>query len=502
LPDAKGVAVRRLSIAAAVLAVAIAVPFAIGSSHREAPNIMLDPTADNTDTYAFTARDAPGALTIAAAWIPFEDPAGGPNFYRFDDRARYYTNIDNDGDGVFDIRYLFLFETHVRNRESFLYAAPQVTSFDDPELNVFQTYDLIREEYAGGRLVRTSTLGRDLPVAPSNVGPKTMPDYSALAEEAIVTLEDGTKVFAGQRDDPFFADLGAIFDAINLRVGTGNEGGGKDDLAGYAVHVTVLQIPEEGVTKNGARVDSPDGANAVVGVWSSTERRRLEVTNANFDEDRATGPGRDHDEDEQAGEDDAAEEGRAFVQVSRLGNPLVNEVIVPFGMKDEFNRTQPSEDAQRFGRFALNPEPARLLNVLFPGLNVAERDRTDIVAALLQGVEGLNRQSGKPVDTIKINLGTPPADTPNRFGVLANDLAGFPNGRRLEDDVVDIELRVIGGFLLGNTLPLGDGVDRNDKEFLATFPYLAEPDSGFDSTIKRFEDRHDPTPGDLNPPAP
>ena len=475
---------KKLSFAAAVLAVAVAVPLATGSSHREAPNIMLDPTADNTDTYAFTARDAPDKLTMVANWIPFEDPAGGPNFYRFDDRARYYTNIDNDGDGVFDIRYLFVFETEVRNRNSFLYAAPQVTSFDDPDLNVRQTYDLIRERYRKGKLVSAKTLARDLPVAPSNVGPKTMPNYTALAEEAVVELRDGTKVFAGQRDDPFFADLGAIFDAINLRVGTGNEGGGKDDLAGYAVHATVLQVPDRALAKKRKRVKSAHTDNAVVGVWSSTERRRLEVTNADFDQDGAGEPG------------------RRFVQVSRLGNPLVNEVVIPLGRKDEFNRTQPSEDAERFGEFVLNPELARLLNALFPGLNVPETNRTDIVAALLQGIEGLNRQTGMPVDTIKINLGTPPTDTPNRFGVLANDLAGFPNGRRLEDDVVDIELRVVGGFLLGNQLPLGDGVDRNDKEFLAEFPYLAEPDSGFDSTIKRFEPRHAPTPGDLNPPAP
>jgi hypothetical protein len=492
--------VKQLSIAAAVLAVAIAVPLAIGSSHREAPNLMLDPTADNTDTYAFTAKDAPDKLTMVAAWIPLEDPAGGPNFYRFDDRAHYYTNIDNDGDGVYDIRYLFVFKTEVRNRNSFLYAAPEVTSFDDPELNVVQTYDLIRERYKRGRLVSDRTLARDLPVAPSNVGPKTMPNYSALAEEAVVELDDGTKVFAGQRDDPFFVDLGATFDAINLRLGTGNEGAGKDDLAGYAVHATVLQVPERRVTKNKKPVESSDADNAVVGVWSSTERRRLEVTNADFDQGGSSARARDDDDDDDD-DDDEGRGDRGFVQVSRLGNPLVNEVVIPLGRKDEFNRTQPSEDAERFGEFALNPELARLLNALF-GLGVPETDRADIVLALLQGLEGVNRQSGKPVDTIKINLGTPPADTPNRFGVLANDLAGFPNGRRLEDDVVDIELRVVGGFLVGNQLGLGDGVDRNDKEFLPEFPYLAEPDSGFDSTIKRLESQHGPTPGDLNPPAP
>ncbi len=186
-----------------------------------------------------------------------------------------------------------------------------------------------------------------------------------------------------------------------------------------------------------------------------------------------------------------------FVQVSRLGNPLVNEVIIPLGRKDEFNRTTPDQDARRFGRFALNPELARILNTLYPGLNVPETDRDDIVTALLQGVPDLNRQvagaNAPAVDTIKINLGIAPTAAPNRFGVLAGDTGGFPNGRRLGDDVVDIELRVVGGFLKGNKLPLGDGVDQNDKPFLTQFPYLAEPTSGFDSQLKRREPAHPPT---------
>ncbi len=506
---------KRLAVAAAVTAGAIAVPLGIGSSHREAPNIALDPTADNTDVYAFTARDAPDALTIVANWIPFEDPAGGPNFYRFDDRARYYINVDNTGDGRADVRYRFTFRTRVRNPNTFLAALPQVTSINDPDLNITQTYDIVRETMRRGRIVRSTRVGRRLPVAPSNIGPKTMPNYSAIAAGAIRTMSGGGRVFAGQRDDPFFVDLGATFDAVNLRNGTGNAGGGKDDLAGYNVHSIVMQVPEAQVTRNRRAVAAPNASNAVVGVWSSTERRRLQVTNANFDQEVLANNSRGRTQRAQSRPERRAESrqmpastaqagrnGRPssdanFVQVSRLGNPLVNEVVIPLGRKDEFNRTTPDQDARRFGRFVVEPELARVLNALFPGLNIPERNRTDIVTALLQGVPDLNRQvagaNAPAVDTIKINLATPPAATPNRFGVLAGDVQGFPNGRRLEDDVVDIELRVVGGFLVGNQLPLGDGVDQNDKPFSATFPYVAEPDSGFEAELKRIEPPHAPT---------
>ncbi len=333
---------KKLAVAAAVTAGAIAVPLSIGSSHREAPNIMLDPTADNTDVYAFTAADRPNALTVVANWIPFEDPAGGPNFYRFDDRARYYINVDNTGDGRADIRYRFTFKTRIRNPNSFLAALPQVTSVDDPDLNITQRYDIVRETMRRGRVVRSTRVGRRLPVAPSNVGPKTMPDYTAVAAGAIRSMSGGGRVFAGQRDDPFFVDLGATFDAINLRNGTGNAGGGKDDLAGYNVHSIVMQIPEAQVTRNGRAVTAPDASNAVVGVWSSTERRRLEVTNANFDQEvlannsrgrtqsaRSRPERRTESRQTPASTAQARRNGKRssdanFVQVSRLGNPLVN----------------------------------------------------------------------------------------------------------------------------------------------------------------------------------
>ena len=466
---------KKLAVIAALGATAIAVPLSVGSSHREAPNISLDPSADNTDTYAFTAKDAPNALTVVANWFPNEIPANGPNFYRFDNRARYYINVDNTGDGKADIKYRFTFKSRV-NPKSFLYAFPGVESINDPKLYQEQTYSLIRETYRNGKQTGTKRLGRNIPVAPSNVGPKTFKDYNAVANQAIRSA-NGIRLFAGQREDSFFIDLGATFDAINIRKSgtTGNQGGGKDDFAGLNTQSIVMQIPEAQVTRNKRAVSGPDASNAVVGVWSSTERKRIEVTNADFDSNKRS-------------------KGR-YVQVSRLANPLINELIVPAGRKDLYNRTQPSGDAKRFGAFAVEPELAKILNALFM-VNAPEKDRTDIVQ-VLQGLPGLNQlDRGKnplPTDTLKLNLGVPPADTPNRFGVIGGDLAGFPNGRRLEDDVVDIEVQVVAGFLKGNKVPLGDGVDQNDQAFLPTFPYVAPPVSGFDSDpSNRREPEHAP----------
>jgi uncharacterized protein DUF4331 len=469
---------KRLTALAAVMAAAVAVPLSIGSSHREAPNISTDPAADNTDTYAWTAGNAPGALTVAADWIPGQNPAGGPNFFRWDDRARYYIHLDNNGDGRPDISYRFKFKTTVKNKNSFLTALPGASGFNDPKLNVVQRYSIVREthKYKGKRVrTKNKTIARGLPAAPSNIGPKTFPNYQAFTNAAVRNVSGGIKVFAGQRDDPFFVDLGATFDGINVRKLTGNQGQGKDDLSGMNVSAIVMQIPERLVTKNHKSVSGPSASNAVVGVWSTTERRRLELTNSG-----RKGRGR-------------------YVQVSRLGNPLVNEVVIPLGKKDKFNRTTPNRDAALYGKYAVKPELAAVLNALFH-VNAPENNRTDIVQAILQGIPGLNQHKGikgpPAVDTIKLNLGTPPASgAPDRFGVIGGDTAGYPNGRRLGDDVVDIDLQVVAGFLKGNKVPLGDGVDQNDKPFLSSFPYLAAPTSGFDSDpSNRIEPGHPAVP--------
>ena len=470
---------------AALVAGSLVVSGSIGSSHREAPRIMLDPAADNTDVYAFTAKDAPGSLTVVANWVPLEEPAGGPYFGKLDPSARYYVKVDNTGDGLEDVAYRWRFSNRFRNPDSFLYAAPQVTSVDDPDINFVQTYDLYRETYdRKGALKHVKRIANDVPVAPDNVGPKTIPDYEAVSNGAIAPVRGGGKSFVGPVDDPFFVDLGAVFDGINIDmpgrpgIGLGNQGGGKDDVSSYNTHGFVLQVPESQVTRDGRPVSGADAANAVVGVWATTERRRVTV--------RRHHGRRTHK--------------RRWVQVSRLGNPLINEVVIPIGQKDKFNRTSPADDLQNFGKYALSPEPARILNALFK-LGIKENDRTDIVQALLTGVPGLTQigSSPAPADTLKLNLGVPPADTENRFGVLAGDVAGFPNGRRLADDVTDIELRVIAGALLpadqgGKQIPLGDGVDRNDKPFRSAFPYVALPTDGLSGIVKRTEPAHAPVP--------
>jgi hypothetical protein len=445
---------KKLTLVAALAALVVAVPLSSGSSHREAPLTAIDPTGDDTDLYAFTANDAPDSVTIASNWVPFEDPAGGPNFYKFDDNAHYYLNIDNTGDGQADLRYLFDFDTKTRNPNSFLYGLGQpIDSVDSEALNVVQTYSITREEVGGG----SEVIAKDVPTPPSNVGPKTIPHYDQVAAQAIQGLPGGGKVFAGQREDPFFAALGRIFDTVNLEgAGLGNEGGGVDDLAGYGVQSIVLQVPESDVTADGKPVADEKATNAVVGVWASTERQSISVD--------GTGSG-------------------AFQQISRLGNPLVNEVIIPLAEKDRFNRTTPDQDAANYGKYVTEPELAKVLNTLFPGMvNAPEKDRTDIVQAVLQGVPDLNAFPGKAgmnaTDTLKLNLGVPPAAQPNRLGVLADDTAGYPNGRRLTDDVVDIDLQVVAGALKGNKVPLGDGVNQNDVEFLTGFPYLAPPGQG------------------------
>jgi Domain of unknown function (DUF4331) len=472
--------------AAALAASVLVVSLGSGSSHREAPLTSLDPTADDTDLYAFTARDAPAALTVVANWLPFEDPGGGPNFYKFDPAARYYINIDNTGDGDYDVRYRFTFRTIAPStaRVGYPVALPEIHSIDDPKLER-QRMTVTRERYnRRGRLVSSRVLGRGLPVAPSNVGRKTMPNYEALANQAVRGLRGGGRVFAGQRDDPFYIPLDRIFDSVNLEgAGTGNQGGGIDTLAGYGVQAVILQVPEAQVTRGATAVGSPSAGNAVVGVWASTERRSLKVLRRKRGRTRVQS---------------------RWVQVSRLGNPLINELVIPLALKDKFNRTQPSRDLANFGRYVLEPFPAAALNQLF-NLGIKETGRTDIVQALLTGIPGVTQIGRRPApaDTLKINLGVPPSDTENRFGVIGGDNAGFPNGRRLGDDVVDITLRVVGGHLVpadqgGKKLPLGDGVDRNDQDFSHSFPYVPslKNEIGGSPTEDRQEPLHDPTPGE------
>ena len=427
------------------------------SSHSEAPGTAKDRLADDTDLYAFVAPDAADKVTIIGNWVPLLEPAGGPNFASFDDEAFYYINIDNVGDCQDHIRYEFKFTTTRQNGNTFLYNTGPVTSLDDADLNVRQTYSITRIENG-----TETVLASGLPVAPNFVGPTSMPDYASLAQSAVRELSDGTKVFVGPRDDPFFVDLGAIFDLLQIRRVPGNKGKGVDDLAGFNVLTIALQIPMARLTKDGA---APSASNGVIGIYDSAERMSVRSVDAN-------------------GVVTLSGEER---QVSRLGNPLVNEVVIPLKDKDTFNHTKPSGDAA-FLSYVQNPEVAVLLNALY-GITVPPNPRGDLVTVFLTGIPGVNQPAGQTAgcEMLRLNMTIPPSATSNRFGVIAGDAAGFPNGRRLSDDVVDVALRVVaGGYVLTpdfNVAPnnqLGDGVDANDLPFMPQFPYVALPHNPLD----------------------
>jgi hypothetical protein len=442
---------------------------AFASSHREAPLISSDPLADNTDVYAFVSPDAPQTVTLIANWIPLEAPGGGPNFYKFGDDVLYRINIDNDGDAKDDIVYEFRFKTHTQNTSTFLYNTGPIASLDDPNFNVRQSYSVTRIDRHGRHV-----LGRDLPTPPVNVGVRSTPNYGALADAAVNTLSDGSKVFAGQVDDPFFVDLGSVFDLLGLRPFNPAHliplpaAPGVDGLKGLNTHTIALQIDKSLLTHDGSAGVDPNDTNSIIGVYSTTFRRRLVVD----DDDREHGHGH--------GDDDGQ-----WVQVSRLGMPLVNEVVIPLGQKDRFNASDPEQDAQ-FASFVLNPEPARLIPVLYPSIKVPPAPRNDLVAIFLTGIAGLNQPAHvTPSEMLRLNMAILPSASPDRLGLLAGQADGFPNGRRLGDDVVDIELRALAGgtpltpaFNIFPNNGLADGVDKNDKPFLATFPYMAHPFPG------------------------
>ena len=462
--------------AAALAAGSLAVGLAPGSSHREAPKILTDPTADNTDVYAFTAPDATGSLTVVADWIPLEEPAGGPNFSHFGEKIRYEFNVDWDGDAVEDVVYRIQFTRHVRNPDTWLQNTGPVLSPTDPNLNVYYTYKVEKivgpspNQGAAAKIV----LGDDLLEAPNNVGPKSFPGDPAGSgygkgsriAETVYTIDQDTKVYAGPRADGFYADLGMIFDLINFRPGTlpGNMGGGRNDLAGFNTHTIALSVPAYQLTKNHTFPTDTSDPNAIISMWSSTWRLKTRVLSETGQKPTESGD---------------------WVQVSRLGVPLVNEVVVPLGQKDLFNSSPPKDDAQ-FAASVLDPEVPKILKALF-NIDSPAAPRNDLLAVVL-GVDGLTRRPGEVVsDQLRLNVAvfpTPPS-LANRMGVLGGDLAGFPNGRRPYDDVVDIELQILAGVLVPefNHSPnnaLGDGVDGPDKPYNPAFPYLATPHSGYD----------------------
>jgi hypothetical protein len=445
-------------VAALALGVATTIDVGDASSHREAPLIADDPVADATDTYAFVSPDEPDTVTLVGNWVPLEEPAGGPNFAHFGDDVRYDFDVDNNGDNVPDVVYRFTFKTTVGSGETFLYNTGPIDSIDSENLNVKQTYTVTQVK--GGK---STVLASDVPVAPANIGPRSTPNYDQLAGEAVTELTGGGQVFAGPRDDPFYVDLGSVFDLLGLR--PLNEAHsiplpmapGVDDLQGYNVHSIVLQVPTASLTANG---------DPVIGVWTETYRRKERV----------------------AGKDGTLANKGAWVQVSRLGMPLVNEVVIPLGKKDRFNASKPTGDSQ-FLPFVQDPEPSRLIPMLYPGVNVPAAPRDDLVSVFVTGIADVNMPKNvKGGEMIRLNTSIPstPFASQDRLGLLAGQNDGFPNGRRLIDDVTDIELRALAGgtpftpdFNVSPNNALTDGVNANDVAFLTAFPYLAAPHQGY-----------------------
>ena len=476
---------RVVGIAGAALLIATSAGSVLASSHREAPLISTDPGADSTDLYAFVDPNDTTKVDLIANYIPMEDPAGGPNFWLFDPGVKYNILVDSTGDGRSEVTFSFRFTTHVRHQNTFLYNTNQVTTPGDSDLNVYQTYTVTKIKNNVSTILASNVL-----TGPANVGPRSDPNYAALGSQAVKSFTGG-KVFAGQRDDPFFVDLGSIFDLGGLRpfnafhLIPSDAAPGIDDLMGLNVHSIALQVPITWLTSDG-QAHPASSPLATIGVWTVAYRQQVSVRTW----------------------DGKVENSGPWVQVSRLGNPLINEVVIPRGMKDYWN-SQPAYKDSQFTTYYENPELAGLVNLLYPALpDAATTGRTDLSLILLHGVPTLNYTGTVAADELRLNTGVAPctADSPNdqvgdcrSIGAFYNgtdavgDLQAWPNGRRLGDDVVDMEIRAVAegyGPLLHSLFPtvlkdlspndiVGDGVDANDNSFLSVFPYVALPNQGY-----------------------
>jgi len=458
------------------------------SSHREAPAIAKDPVADSTDLYAFVSPDAPGTVTLIANYIPLEGPDGGPNFFEFGADVLYAIHIDNNGDAKPDITFQFRFQTQIRNPDTFLYNTGPITAIGSSSWNRPQFYSVTRVSNGDSKV-----LGHDLACPPCNVGPRSTPNYATLAHEGVHGLGDARKVFAGQRQEGFYVDLGSIFDLgalrpfQNLHLIPLPAVHGVNGAKKLNVHTIALQVPISDLTLDGSSsFTGADDSNAVIGVWTAAYRRAARVRESGeaADENVESGP---------------------WVQVSRLGNPLFNEVIVPMSKKDHWNALPPSADGQ-FVQYVQHPELAGLLPVLYPGVfpNLAglSAARDDLQAILLTGiptgiVPGFQNFTGStPADMLRLNMAIGPSGSPSILGLIGGDPSGYPNGRRVADDVVTIELRAVAG--LTYQVVHGTGVFTADAaagaiydvedpatnkpplSYLSKFPYLNQPFSGFE----------------------
>lgn len=451
------------------------------SSHREAPITALDRTADVTDWYAFVSYDHPDRVTMILNVDSFLEPSNGPNYFPFDPNVLYEMKIDNNRDGVEDITFQIRFKTEIRQPGVFtgyvggIAGIPPITALDgsgSEGLSLRQTYTvtMIRNGIASD-----VTAGRKLIAVPSNVGPRTMPDYASLFNQGIYDLGKGIRVFAGTVDDPFFIDLGAAFDSLNFRMGVGGvlspavdgddiHNYAPDAVAGFNVNSIVLEVPTTMLTVDG-KLHGAGDKEAVIGTYGSTSRQRLTVR-------RSPNP---------------LMSSGAFQQVQREGNSLINELIIGTGSKDRFSMDDPKNDAQ-FANYFLDPLLAHIFASI--GIPVPSAPRTDLLP-LVQYMAPIcpgcgPKDAGPIADLLRLNTGIAPTPVAKqkRLGFLAGDVAGYPNGRRLIDDVVDISARAVAGILLDPTrfgTPIGDGVQLNTEGYGTTFPYVLPANSGRDS---------------------
>ncbi|MGI8470114.1 MAG: DUF4331 domain-containing protein [Pyrinomonadaceae bacterium] len=456
----------------------------MASSHSEAPLISMDRYADNTDVYAFrsieTGRNGldgnTAYVTLIANYIPFQDPSGGPQFYRFDDSVLYEINIDNTGDGLPDLSYQFRFQSHMINSNTILghTAANQdgvVSTLNDPDYNQPQFYTVVRHNH---NTQQDITLASNVPMPPSNVGPVVTSGTNyegVLGVRGVHTINSaGTRIFAGQRDEGFLVDVGGVFDFLNLKAK------GISTTDGFNVNSIAIEVPISDLTTDGKVPTSSTASNAVIGVYATASRQSTRVI-GNLNQRTFSGN---------------------FVQVSRLGNPLVNEVVIPLGLKDAFNAIRPNVDGTipQVVTAITDPELAKLIKAKGFVANIPPAPRNDLVAIFATGIKagtvpGLPNYTtflsdGVAHEMMRLNVAIPPTPygnaTFNRLGLLGGDPAGFPNGRRVEDDVVDIELRAVAGGTpftpATNVAPnntLGDGVMGND---VVIFPMAGTPCTG------------------------
>jgi hypothetical protein len=473
-------------------------PGAIAASHREAPITALDHKADITDFFAFVSYDRPDKVTFILDVDPLLEPANGPNYFPFDPNVLYAIKIDNNHDAIEDVWFEFRFTTELRAPDVFTgfvgagsgipapgnspppvapgtrIVPPAITALDGPGsegLGLRQRYTVTLARRGPGNSVKRISVGTHerLFALPSNVGPRTMPDYPSLFKQAIHQVAPEVRVFAGTVEDPFWIDLGAAFDSLNFRAtdfkvpGVLSDAQDADDtrnfatdaVSGFNVNAIALEVPVSLLTSDGKRHSASD-PKATIGAWATTSRQRVSV--------------RRHS-------DEAKD--NAWRQVQRMGNPLINELLVGTGSKDRFSTDQPRNDS-RFAPFFLDPLLARVLNAVY-GIDIPAPPRTDLLPLVTYAppIAAAGTPAGPVADLLRLNTGVPPTPVgkQKRLGLLAGDPAGFPNGRRLGDDVTDIAARVVAGvlnpqFTKAPNNRIGDGVNVNDAPYQNSFPYV------------------------------